>query len=504
MAVAANRTRPSTAGAITRPIRRLAPEHAALIAVSVAYCLFVFWRVSHSMALTYDEVVYASQVSTDTPAVRFTAPRARGMPLLLAPVVTITEWVVALRVYLTLVSGLLMYLAFRPWLAIFRQVGDRYRFVPAIAAGFLATLWLTIVYGALGYPNLWLAFMLVAGVGYAVRAVREPVPARWPLAGVVASFAVASLLRPTDALAAAGPLLLVAVVRRSQPWLQAGLAVATGLAVGWAAWIGEAFARFGGPIERLRAGAEINGGGLVNSLPEHLHALDGPAVLCRQQHLCEGIDPLAAWWWFALPVLVAVGLAAARRTGWLAAGGFATAAAVALAVPYLFLIDYAAARFLLPAYALLALPAAGGAVWLSGLGRRAVRVGVTTTLVAALALHAAGQQAALGPVSDRLERVSAAFAKLGDYLRDEQGVQAPCLVWGEGAIQLSYLLKCRSVWEQGGGPPAEDDAAITAAMARGDDIVVRIRADAEPPALLAGWRRVALPGSGTYVAYLPR
>lgn len=69
-------------------------------------------------------------------------------------------------------------------------------------------------------------------------------------------------------------------------------------------------------------------------------------------------DPATALWWFALPVLAAGGVWAAARTPLRAVVLLPTLTGLVLAVPYLLTIDYAAARFLLPTYALLALPVA--------------------------------------------------------------------------------------------------------------------------------------------------
>jgi len=126
--------------------------------------------------------VYASQVAGEAHATRFTAHRARGMTLLLAPIMSVTEWVFAFRIYLSVLAGALMYLAFRPWLAVFGRVGGRYAYVPAVAAAAFAGLWVTVLYGTMAYPNVWLAFTLVAGVGCYCRAVLEPAPGwgRWP------------------------------------------------------------------------------------------------------------------------------------------------------------------------------------------------------------------------------------------------------------------------------------------------------------------------------------
>src|SRR5690606_37035310 len=109
---------------------------------------------------------YASQVPGGAPATMFSAPRARGMTLLLSPVLLVTDSFFVVRSYLAVLSGVLMYAGFAPWLAIGRQVGARFAYLAPIAAGCFATLWTTQLYGNMAYPNLWLAFALVAGVGY--------------------------------------------------------------------------------------------------------------------------------------------------------------------------------------------------------------------------------------------------------------------------------------------------------------------------------------------------
>jgi hypothetical protein len=482
--------------------RRPDRPHAALIAVSAAYCLLVLLRTPQSMTLTFDEVVYASQLSADAHAVGWSPHRARGMPLLLGPVVMVTHSVVALRVYVTLGSAVLMYLAFLPWLALFTRAGSRFRYVPAVAAGCFGTLWVTELFATMAYPNLWLAFLLVAGAGYFARASLDPTPAWRPAVGVFAAFAVASLIRPTDASFAAVPLLLTPLVVRGWRRPEPAVAVVGGLLVGWASWAGDAFARFGGPVERLRTMAESTGSGLANALPANLDAVDGPRLLCRPASDCAGIDPAAAAWWVLLPVLVAAGLAVAARTGWFGAGALATTSAVAFAVPYLLLLDYTSPRFLLAAYGLLAVPVAGLLVWLTGLGARPMRTVVTAAVVGVLLLHVAVQQEVLETVRGRMEKTYGGYARLAEFLQEEQGVRPPCLVWGEGALPLSYPLKCRSETVSDGPAPDQDDPVIAAALARGDTVVVRIRADEDPPPFMAGWRRVDLPVTDTYVGYL--
>lgn len=501
MSVVSDRIRLPATGA-THPSRWWpASAHLLLIAVSVLYCAIVFIRTSQSMAFTYDEVVYASQVAVDTEATRFTAPRSRGMTLLLAPVLVFTDSVYATRVYLALLSGVLLYLAFRPWLRVTADLGGRWRYLPPVAAGCFVSLWLVQLYGTMGYPNLWLAFVLVAGVGSFVRAVTEASPA-WPaVTAVGGAFAAASLLRPTDAVAAAAPLLVAPLVVRQWRRLRPVLAVVVGLLVGWTAWAVEAYARFGGVPERLREGAEINRGGLVFTVPEHFEALDGPALLCRPHDLCEGVEPSATVWWLVLPVLTVIGLVAARRARWLAAGLLATACALALTGPYFFLIDYAAPRFLLPTYGLLLIPAAGGLLWLLNLPRPGLRPLVAVMVALALLAHVGVQQRLLVDAHDRLLVKSRSVTLQAGQLR-AAGVERPCLLWGAGVVPLSYPLKCRSVWEEERAP-SETDEELRQALARGEHVVVRLHHEVDVPDFMADWRRLELE-DGTYVAYLPR
>ncbi|MGI8680422.1 MAG: hypothetical protein ACR2LX_17395 [Jatrophihabitans sp.] len=118
------------------------------------------------LGLGWDETVYVSQVSP-IPAAAFTAPWAPGVSLLVAPVASWTTSTGALRAYLVLVAALGLFLAFRIW------VGVLGRAVGVLAAGLFASLWVSLVYGNEAMPNFWLALLIVAAAGFAVRAARD-------------------------------------------------------------------------------------------------------------------------------------------------------------------------------------------------------------------------------------------------------------------------------------------------------------------------------------------
>lgn len=486
-------------------LRRLGSPHGLLVFVATLYGCAVVSQVSSLVAFNWDEVIYASQVRPGVEAVPMSAPRAWGMPVILAPVAALTQSIPAIRLYLSVLAAIGLYVAFRPWLGVFgRPAGAAAPHphepggLPAVsayavplAAGLFATLWSTVLFGSMAYPNLWLAFALVAGVGWVCRALREPDRAA-PLAGVAVAFAAAALLRPTDTAALALPPLVLGVVRiarRAPRALALTGAVAGGLAAGWAVWIAEAFARFGGPLNRLREGAAVNDAGFGFALLRHLEAVDGPALLCRPPRVCADLHWLEVSWWFVLPVLVAAGFVFAEAAR--PALTLAVLCAVTFALPYLLLFDYANTRFLQPAYALLMIPAAAALVRLP-LSRRTLPLAVPV-LGAALAAHLAGQVMSLERVVGGLEPIFTAHRAQADALI-EQGVTPPCVLIGHGAIQLGYLTGCRSV--RTADDPRPDEERVTAALASGEQVVLLLRERGARP---EGWTPLRVPDTAAYL-----
>ncbi|GAB2878894.1 hypothetical protein GCM10022245_12670 [Streptomyces mayteni] len=389
--------------------------------------------VPPTLALGWDEIVYVSRWPEFGPAAPFSAPRSRGVPLLVAPVAAVTDSVVALRCYLAAAAGLALYLGYRPWAALLpgRAV------LPAAAAAY-GTLWFALFYGGAAMPNHYVAMAAVGAVGACVRG-------RWT--ALALAVAAAGLMRASDAVWLALP--LFAWPRR------AGLAplvagVGGGLLAGVGPWLVEAELGFGGVWARLREASEIQGGtGLTFSLLEHAAALDGP-LLCRP---CEGDH--VSWpmlgWWLLLPPLTAAGLYATRRARpeARAAVRLAVGTAGSLAFTYLFLIDYAATRFLLPAYALLAVPAALGLRYLAArLSSRAVPLGLTALALAQLAV----QFDTLRTHARIQERARADWERVAEALRAHD-VHPPCVLGGGQAIPVAHTLGCRAA-EPGETPTA--------------------------------------------------
>ena len=145
-----------------------------LIAAAAAFTLALFLFDSLRIPLFWDESVYASQISQHVP-MPWGAERARGLPLLVAPVALFTSSVVALRVYLVVMAGIGLFLAMLAWR------GWSPDWVVALAGVIFGGLWVTQQQASLLLPSYWSAIGGLAGVGLFLRAMSEADRRRWVL-----------------------------------------------------------------------------------------------------------------------------------------------------------------------------------------------------------------------------------------------------------------------------------------------------------------------------------
>jgi hypothetical protein len=469
-----------------------------LVAVAVAFTVAQLVLVRPTLGLGWDETVYISQVSGHAPAAFFSAPRARGVSLLVAPVTLWSSSTTLLRVYLALLSGLGMYLALRAWRGLFPVR------VLALAGALFASLWVTLFYGPQAMPNLWVAFAALAAVGCFLRAQADRTRSA-PVWGVAAGAALMALMRPTDAVWASLPLLVALVAVRRWRHGRLLLALVAGLVAGASEWVVEAYVNFGGLAQRLSDGSRIEGGlGWNNAAGDQLRSLGG-RTLCRP---CTGAMPSTAvtLWWFALPVLAVVGVVVAVRARRAAPVVLPGVCAVSAAVPYLFLIGYAAPRFLLPVYALLSLPVAVALVHVVTVPRGRLRPLVVTAVAIGLLGHLAIQAVVLGHVVDRTTASHESWARIADGLHRD-GVRAPCLITGSGATQppvpIAFYAGCASA--DTGGHNENTTVAALVRTARQEPVAVLTAYGAKPPSYARSWRPVHLAGRvDAYLAPGPR
>jgi hypothetical protein len=198
-------------------------------------------------------------------------------------------------------------------------------------------------------------------------------------------------------------------------------------------------------MSRLRASSATEGG--LGWHPEgvrmELHALND-YLLCRP---CVGATwqvPPSTLWWPLVPVLAVGGLLVAARGGRLFTLAVPAASGAALGASYLLLVGYAAPRFLIPAYALLALPMAEFVRGAAALGRGRWRVATAGIVAAVLAVQAGGQQVVLSHMVAGQHMARREYVAITDQLH-YLGVRAPCTLSGQEAPPLAFYSGCRSM-----------------------------------------------------------
>ncbi|GGX19611.1 hypothetical protein [Streptomyces lomondensis] len=403
-----------------------------LAALAGVFTLAQLVLVRPVLGLGWDEIVYVSQVTSHTPAAFFSAPRSRGVSLLVAPIASWSSSTPLLRVYLALLSGLALYLALRTWRGLFPTR------VLVVGGALFASLWVTLFYGPQAMPNYWVAIGALISVGCFLRA-RAERSARAALWGVAAGAALMAWMRPTDAVYVTVPLLVLALARRHWRPL---LALVAGLAAGAVPWVIEAYLGHGGLGQRLSDASRIQGGlGWQIAVDDQLRSLGGRA-LCRP---CTGTmpHPLVTLWWFVLPVLAGLGLLVAARARRLGRTLIPLACAATAALPYLFMIGYAAPRFLQPAYALLAIPVADALWYLVKTPRGKWRPVAAALVAVGLAGHLAVQIAVLERTVARNTDSRRDWDRTAGELH-RLGVRPPCLLTGHEALPIGYYAGCSS------------------------------------------------------------
>jgi hypothetical protein len=467
--------RPKPPDRAARTSRR--PGDLGLLAlVAGAFILAQLILVHPGMGLGWDETVYVSQVSPHVPAAFFSAPRARGVPLLVAPIASWSSSTVLLRVYLALLSGLGLFVALRVWRGLFPAR------VLALAGALFATLWVTLFYGPQAMPNYWVAIGALVCVGCFLRA-RSGGRDRAALWGIGTSAALMAWMRPSDAVWVTLPLLVLAVAvprwRRARPLF----ALVAGLLAGAAEWIIEAYVSYGGLGQRLSDGSRIQGGlGWNIAVGDQMRSLGGRA-LCRP---CTGgmPNPAVLAWWFVLPLIAVLGLVIAVRARRTAPTLLLLACATTAGIPYLLMIGYAAPRFLLPLYALVAIPVADALVHLVTVPGPRWRPVVVTLVAVALAGHLAVQFAVLQATVRRTTDGHHGWTVTAAELH-RLGVRPPCALTGHESVPIAFYAGCSS-WAIGGHNGNATARSITSS-ARHMPVAVVAAAGSKPPGYARTW-----------------
>lgn len=445
------------------------------------------------MYLSWDEAIYASQYSDSVNQMGMSAHRSPGVPLLLAPVTLFTASTTVIRGYLTVLSTVALFFAYRSWVVVDARVAP-------LGALLFATSSVALVNAHQALPNVLTALATVAALGCFVAAGQHP-GRRWgALAGVAGAFAVASLMRPTDAVFVAAPLLAATVLVRRWRRLPLAASVVAGLGVGGIAWLVEAWARFGGPFDRLSAMRDTTQAG---SDPV---ALQGLAIATDY----AADHPVVAVLIVVGCVAVVAGVVLAVRhvcAGWPAPAWVLTVAtASVIGLPYYLLLSYTSDRYLLPAQGLLALAAGAAVCRLVTSWAGATRVAVSVVSAAAVVMYAGSQLTAAADEAHGLRLVRDARQGYAEQLGG-LGMHPPCVISGVQAPAFAYTLGCTAEdiispvpnWEARKQALIRDRAT---ARRQGAKLVVVLYGE-DRPGRVEGWRRVPLDEDGPIYAYFP-
>jgi hypothetical protein len=483
-----------------------------LVAVAVCFAVFELLIIGLRYEYTSDEAIYLSQLNPLVPNYDWAAWRAWGMPVLGAPVAVTDAPLSIVRLYFVLLSSGGLFLAFRPWLGLSKRP-----LVPIAAAVFASTA-VAVYNGSLALPNFYSALAAIAATGYFMACRRGVDGYRRSVVGLAAAVALAALVRPSDSLWLVAPLGLVWLAL--YVWRRRAIVVAivVGQIIGWAPWVIESFARFGGPLSRLRLSAASLGGthvypdlslvrvyvrlwssGDVAAVSLNVPPkLRGGAATIATHHL-SAISVVATIWWAAAAgaiILAILGVVLARWD----TEGIGRLVLIPLLVglsvgfPYLFMMRYAQLRFLLPAVGLLALPIAYGVLQLGSLRIPPLRA-LGPTLAVALVLALIGIQMANAPqYSSPVSRSNAFYSSIVQQLRDE-GISGPCAVGGDGSFSVAYQVGCHSL--NAIRPASVEPASVTSARSRGESVAIVLKTAPRAGTFLDQWRSilVQIPGS---------
>ncbi|WP_344863221.1 hypothetical protein [Planomonospora alba] len=411
--------------------------------VALCYAAAQLLLVTPEFGIEWDEAVYLSQFSLNGEPIFFHASRGWGTPLIVAPVVMITDSLVVVRVYLAIVSALLLFGAFHVWCRV------RPGHLAPTAAALFGGCWLSVFYGIEALPNVYTALGAVALTGMVLRVAATGTPVTWRSQAAVAAVTfLVSLFRVTDAtliaLALGGAAaLMLRVPERRRRALGAIAALTGGLAAGWGLWSAEAIIKYGSFEQRLATASE-NFKEPQWLIEHNLRALDGP-LSCETVERC-GPLPVGGLVWLAVVLLLMItGLIAARGyESWIVAATPVILGA-GMAMPYLYFGLRTHPRYMMPTLGLWAIAAAGGLIFLAaGLRRRSGVAGAAACCSVLIGGHLLLQHSYLAENVAHHTYVREHDRILTDRIK-EIGYGRPCAVFAWNTTILAHRLGCKAV-----------------------------------------------------------
>jgi hypothetical protein len=328
-----------------------------LVLVTVLFLAAELTPTLLRMPLGADEITYIARTSVHASEVSLPPVHGQGAGLLAAPVTLLTNSLLAVRIWMSVLSAIGLFLATLCW----RRL--RPMWVLAMAELILASLAITQNSGVQVYPDWWGALGILALTGLFLHAVNGTMRDRAVLPLIAVASLLIALMRPQNVVFLMGPVILAALLVRRWRKLKVLAAMGIGVALGAVEWVVGAYLWFGGLSERIRlAGQEPPSLHLYFALGTQLRSLNGPWY-CTPPDCTTWEVPLETPWWLAFLAVAALGLWVGWRSTMKASSALAAATAVWVFLLYAFLVPFGAPRYLLPMFALMAILAADAIAW---------------------------------------------------------------------------------------------------------------------------------------------
>jgi hypothetical protein len=432
---------PGTARSARSPAR-LRPESLGwLAAVSVLFIAAELTPALLKLPLGADEITYIARTSAHASGVFLPPVHGHGAGLLAAPVTLLTSSLVALRVWMAVLSGLGLFGSLVCWR------GLRPARVLAIAGFLFGGLAVTQLSGVQVYPDLWAGFGALAITGLVVQVAQGRLRPRMGLPLIAFAAFLIVVMRPQNVAFVLLPTFAAPLVVRAWRKPAVPVAIFVGAAAGVLDWVGEAYLWFGGPAHRIHlASAEPPKLALGFSLSMQVKTLNGPWY-CQPRpygHCTAGFGhPVVYLWWAAFLGLAVLGTAASwRRPAWSSAL-LAVVTSCWVGGLYLLFVPFGAPRYFLPVWALLAIVAADGIARLIALAHR--KKAALAMAGVFLISWAATQHVVLGrEAGEQASERRVAVAQAAALARFH--IPKPCAV---GSPTLAYYLGCTGIWTGG-------------------------------------------------------
>jgi hypothetical protein len=411
-----------------------------LIVVAGAFLAAELTPALLRIPLGTDEITYIARTSVRVSGVMLPPVHGQGVGLLAAPVTLVTGSLLAIRIWMAVLSAVGFFLTMLCWR------GIRPMWVLALAGLIIASLAISQDSGVQIYPDWWGALGVLALTGLLLHAVNGTMRGRLVLPLIAVASLVIVVMRPQNLVFIMGPAIIAVIVVPGWRQLRILAAMAAGTALGILQWIIGAYVWYGGLAERLHmAGQEPPSSAahpfsLYFSLGTQLKVLSGPWY-CIPPTGCQGwVMPWESVWWVAFLGVSILGLVVTWRTAARASAVLAAATAVWVIALYAFLVPFGAPRYLIPSLALMAVMAADAVAWLVTKARwrkAAVAFACIFLLSGIISQRFVVQQLAAA------ERSGRPFIAEADRLR-ALGVRPPCAL---GSNPVAYYLGCSAPWD---------------------------------------------------------